>query len=87
MWMLPFKFVTRTDLELAAKGKDVSQDTRNTFLNKLWAEHSQPGVREQLHTMWTEWMDSYYAEEPALDAVFSYVMDAATPPDDEEEMH
>ena len=49
MWMLPF--VTRTDLETAAKGKNVSQDTRNTFLNKLRAEHSLPGVREQLKTL------------------------------------
>ncbi len=39
--------------------------------------------------MWTEWMESNYAEEPALDAVFSHVMDAAMPgpPDDDEEMH
>ena len=49
MWMLPF--VTRTDLETAAKGKGVSQETRNTFLNKMLAEHSQPGAREQLKTL------------------------------------
>ena len=77
MWMLPF--VTRTDLEHAAKGKDVSQDTINTFLNKLLAEHSLPGVRKQLYALWTDWVESNYAEEPALAAAASsLVMDTQT---------
>jgi hypothetical protein len=29
--------------------------------------------------MWTEWMDSKYAGEPALDAALGHAIDAATP--------
>ena len=84
MWMLPF--VTRTDLETAAKGKGVSQETRNTFLNKMLAEHSQPGAREQLKTLWTKWVDSNYAEEAVVvAAASSHSMDVSTPDDDEME--
>ena len=84
MWMLPF--VTRTDLETAAKGKDDSQDTRDTFLNKLLAEHGLPAVREQLKTLWTKWVESNCPEEPAAVAVASsHAMDAPTPPDDDDE--
>ena len=62
MWLHPF--VTKTDLETAAKAKGVSQETRNTFLNKMLAEHSLPGVRDQLKTLWATWVESNYAEEP-----------------------
>ena len=81
--MLPF--VTRTDLAHATKGKDVSQDTRNTFWNTLLTEHSLPGVREQLHDSWTKWLESNYAEEPVLAAAAVCLsMDTQTPPDDNE---
>ena len=62
MWMLPF--VTKTDLETAAKAKGVSQETRTTFLNKMLAEHSLPGVRGQLKTLWATWVEKNYAQEP-----------------------
>ena len=85
MWMLPF--VTKTDLETAAKAKGVSQETRNTFLNKMLAEHSLPGVRDQLMTLWATWVKSNYAEEPvAVTAARASAlsMDAPTPPDEDE---
>ena len=85
MWMLPF--VTRTDLETPAKEKGVSQETRNTFLNKILAEHSLPGVRGQLMTLWATWMESNYAEEPVAVAASqssAHSMDAPTPPDEDE---
>ena len=85
MWMLPF--VTKTDLETAAKAKGVSQETRNTFLNKMLAEHSLPGVRDQLKTLWATWVESNYAEEPvavAASQTSALSMDAPTPPDEDE---
>ena len=85
MWMRPF--VTKTDLETAAKAKGVSQETRNTFLNKMLAEHSLPGVRDQLMTLWATWVESNYAEEPAAVTAArasALSMDAPTPPDEDE---
>jgi hypothetical protein len=85
MWMLPF--VTRTDLETAAKAKGVSQETRNTFLNKMLAEHSLPGVRDQLKTLWATWVEKNYAQEPvaaAASRTSALSMDAPTPPDEDE---
>ena len=84
MWMLPF--VTKTDLETAAKAKGVSQETRNTFLNKMLAEHSLPGVRDQLMTLWATWVESNYADEPvaAAQSAAAHSMDAQTPPDEDE---
>ena len=84
MWMLPF--VTRTDLETAAKAKGVSQETRNTFLNKMLAEHSLPGVRDQLMDLWATWVENNYAEEPVAAVRASALsMDAPTPPDEDED--
>ena len=84
MWMLPF--VTKTDLETAAKAKGVSQETRTTFLNKMLAEHSLPGVRDQLMTLWATWVESNYADEPvaAAQSAAAHSMDAQTPPDEDE---
>jgi hypothetical protein len=83
MWMLPF--VTKTDLETAAKAKGVSQETRNTFLNKMLAEHSLPGVRDQLMDLWATWVENNHAEEPVAAArSLALSMDAQTPPDEDE---
>ena len=85
MWMLPF--VTKTDLETAAKAKGVSQETRNTFLNKMLAEHSLPGVRDQLKTLWATWVEKNYAQEPVAATAArtsALSMDAPTPPDEDE---
>ena len=55
-------------------------------MNKLLAEHSLPGVREQLKTLWTKWVERNCPEEPAAVAVASsHAMDALTPPDDDDE--
>ena len=84
MWMLPF--VTRSDLEAAAQQADVSMETRNHFLNKLLHEHGQTGIRNQLQSLWTEWVEKNYGgkqQAPVITA--SLEMDAATPPDDADE--
>ena len=62
-------------------------ETRNAFLEKLLKQHSQPGIEEQLKTMWGEWVDTNYNQELELEARSSLGMDAATPEDlgDEEE--
>ncbi len=67
-----------------AQQADVSTETRNLFLNKLLLEHGQQGIRQQLHTLQSEWVDKTYDEqqEPAVAA--SLGMEAATPPDDDE---
>jgi hypothetical protein len=84
MWMLPF--VTRSDLEAAAQQADVSMEIRNHFLNKLLHEHGQTGIRKQLQTLWTEWVEKNYGnKQQALAITAGLDMDAATPPDDEDE--
>jgi hypothetical protein len=60
MWMLPF--VTRDDLEAAAQQADVNMETINHFLNKLLHEHGQTGIRKQLQTSWTEWVEKNYGD-------------------------
>jgi hypothetical protein len=83
MWMLPF--VTRSDLEAAAQQADVSMETRNRFLNKLLHEHGQPGIRKQLQSLWTEWVEKTYGNQQQAPAVAaSLEMEAATPPDDDD---
>ena len=81
MWMLPF--VTKRDLETAAQAANVSLEARNLFLNKMLSEHSQPGVRLQLHTLWTAWVVKTYDEQLVPEVPASLGMEAATTPDDE----
>ena len=83
MWLLPF--VTKTDLDQAAQQADVSMETRNAFLEKLLKEHSQPGIEEQLKTMWGEWVDTNYNQESEPEARSSLGMEAKTPKDSEAE--
>ena len=81
MWMLPF--VTKRDLEQAAQTAHVSLETRNLFLNKMLSEHSQTGIRNQLHSLWTEWVAKTCDEQLVPEVAASLAMEAATPPDDE----
>ena len=81
--MLPF--VTKTDLDQAAQKVDVSVETRNAFLEKLLNVHSQPGIEEQLKTMWGEWVDTNYNKELEPEARSSLGMEAKTPEDSEAE--
>ena len=82
MWMLPF--VTKRDLEQAAQTAHVSLETRNLFLNKMLSEHSQPGIRLQLQTLWTAWVAKTCDEQLVPEVSESLGMEAATPPDDDE---
>ncbi len=83
MRMLPF--VTRSDLEVAAQQADVSMETRHHFLNKLLHEHGQTGIRKQLQTLWTEWVEKYYGSKQQAPAIAaSLEMEVATPPDDDD---
>ena len=82
MWMLPF--VTKRDLEQAAQTAHVSLETRNLFLNKMLSEHSQPGIRLQLQTLWTAWVAKTCDEQLVPEVLGSLGMEAATPPDDDE---
>ncbi len=61
MWMLPF--ATVSDLNDACERADVSHAPRNTFLQKLNAEHSAQGSREQLMTLWLAWLRQHYAQQ------------------------
>ena len=79
--MLPF--VTKRDLEQAAQAADENLDARNLFLNKMLGEHSQPGIRQQLHTLWTAWVDKTYDEQIVQEVEASLGTEAATAPDDE----
>ena len=79
--MLPF--VTKRDLEQAAQTAHVSLETRNLFLNKMLSEHSQPGIRNQLQTLWTAWVAKTCDEQLVPEVSGSLGMEAATPPDDE----
>ena len=58
--MLPF--VTRSDLEAAAQQADVSMETRNHLLNKLLHEHGQTGIRNQLQSLLTEWVEKHHVD-------------------------
>ncbi len=83
--MCMLSFVTWSDLEAVAQKADVSTETRNHFLNKLLPEHGQAGMRKQLQTLWTEWVDKTYGDEqqaPAVEA--SLEMEAVTPLDDDD---
>ena len=82
--MLPF--VTKRDLEQAAQTAHVSLETRNLFsgLNKMLSEHSQPGIRLQLQTLWTAWVVKTCDEHLVPEVSGSLGMEAATPPDDDE---
>ena len=86
MWMLPF--VTVTDLNEACKKADVSHETRNLFLQKMLAEHSAIGSREQLKELWVDWVVNHYpmvmADQDEAGGR-KLIMDAATPPDSDEE--
>ena len=77
--MLPF--VTKTDLDTAAQKADVGMETRNAFLEKLLNEHSQPGIEEQLKTLWGKWVDTNYNKELEPEARSSLGMEAKTPED------
>jgi hypothetical protein len=81
MWMLPF--VTKRDLEQAAQTAHVSLETRNLFLNKMLSEHTQPGIRMQLQTLWTAWVAKTCDEQLVPEVSGCLGMEAATPPDDE----
>ncbi len=84
--MLPFITSTRSNLEAAAKQADVSMEARNHFLNKLLHEHGRPGIRNQLHTLWTAWLEKTYCDEQKVPAVAaSLEEEAATPPDHDDE--
>ena len=84
MWMLPF--VTKRDLEQAAQTAHVSLETRNLFLNKMLSEHSQTGIRNQLHSLWTEWVAKTCDEQLVPEVSESLGMEAATPPDSDDEL-
>ena len=52
---------------------------------KMLAEHSLPGVRDQLMDLWATWVENNHAEEPAAAArSLALSMDAQTPPDEDE---
>ena len=82
--MLPF--VTKRDLEQAAQTAHVSLETRNLFLNKMLSEHSQTGIRNQLHSLWTEWVAKTCDEQLVPEVSESLGMEAATPPDSDDEL-
>ena len=82
--MLPF--VTKRDLEQAAQTAHVSLETRNLFLNKMLSEHSQTGIRLQLQTLWTEWVAKTCDEQLVPEVSGSLGMEAATPPDSDDEL-
>ena len=77
MWLL--SFITMTDLGRAAQEADVNVETRNIFLDKLLLEHSQPGIEEQLKTMWGECVDTNYNQELEPEVLSSPGMEAVTP--------
>ena len=58
-------------------------ETRNAFsgLEKLLKEHSRTGIEEQLKTMWGEWVDTNYNQEPEPEARSSLGMEAKIPED------
>ena len=58
LWMAPF--ATATDLNEACRRADVSHEQRNHFLTKMLDEHSAPGSREQLRTLWSQWVKEKY---------------------------
>ena len=69
LWMAPF--ATATDLNEACRRADVSHEERNDFLTKMLDEHSAPGSREQLRTLWSQWVKEKYptnAEEEDANA-------------------
>ena len=49
----------------------------------MLSEHSQPGIRLQLHTLWAEWVDKTCDEQLVPEVAASLGMEAAAPPDDE----
>ena len=84
MWTLPF--VTKRDLETAAQAANVILEARNLVLNKMLSEHSQPGVRQQLKTLWTAWVVKTCDEQLVPEVSGSLGMEAATPPDSDDEL-
>ncbi len=55
-------------------------------LNKLLHEHGQTGIRKQLQTLWTEWVEKNYGDKQQAPVItVSLEMDTATPPDDDDE--
>ncbi len=80
-------FVTRSDLEAAAQQAVVSMETRNHFLNKLLLGHGHAGIRKQLHSLWTEWVDNTYCEQQTPAVAASLGMEVVTQPasDDDNE--
>jgi hypothetical protein len=58
LWMLPF--ATNADLNEAAKKADVSHESRDGFLQKLWRKHSIIGARQQLKELWGKWVETNY---------------------------
>ena len=83
MWMLPF--ATVTDLNDACKRADVSHEARNTFLQKMLDEHSADGSREQLKTLWLDWVQRHYRAEAAAGSGGRCGTEAVTPTDSESE--
>ena len=80
---MDISFVTKRDLETAAQTAHISLETRNLFLNKMLSEHSQPGIRNQLQTLWTAWVAKTCDEQLVPEVSGSLGMEAATPPDEE----
>ncbi len=75
-----------THLNEVCKTADVSHETRNIFLQKLLAEHSGKGSREQLKDVWTKWVaTNYQAISEESEGGGKLGMDAATPDESEEE--
>ncbi len=58
LWMAPF--ATATDLDEASRRADVSHEERNRFLTKMLDKHSAPGSREQLRSLWSQWVKEQY---------------------------
>ena len=56
--MLPF--ATKTDLDEAAKSRDVSDQVRTSFLDEMCAEHDRPNARAQLKDLWSNWLSREY---------------------------
>ncbi len=48
----------------ACRRADVSHEERNNFLTKMPDEHSAPGSREQLRTLWSQWVKEQYPTQP-----------------------
>jgi hypothetical protein len=65
------------------------RDSNQVFMSMvnqalLLHEHGQPGIRKQLQTLWTEWLEKTYCDEQqVLAAVAGLEMVAATQPDDD----